>query len=207
MRSIRRMNNLLFILIILLFVTPAIYGSQIEFTVSAGENSNVKFTSVAPLEKIIGETNEIAGMLSLDPDNTGAAITGEFHVQMGSLKTGNKIRDKHMRDNHLHTETYPTSSFILKKITGFPEEILPKGKEFQFKMMGDYYLHGITKEIEVESSAIWHPEKAEIHARGSFEVLLSDFEIPRPQFLVMKLGENQEIELNIVARKIIKSEN
>lgn len=95
------------------------------FTIVQGSSANhVSFTSIAPLEEIVGKTSIVTGYVSL-PDGASPA-KGEVHVDLASLDTGLSLRNKHMRENHLETDKYPEAMFQLESMT-IPAGALPEG--------------------------------------------------------------------------------
>ncbi len=189
--------RLLIAIALVTFTIQQAKSAPFTFNIKPGEPNYVIFISKAPLETIKGRTDRITGTLTFDPDNlAGASAT--FEVDMASLDTGNKMRNGHMRENHLHTDKYPASEFVLKEV--IPGTALVSGKTVEFKIKGEFTLHGITKAIEPSVSATWNSDKREVEVVARFDVLLSDFEIPRPQFLVMKLDEKQDIEIHFTVK-------
>ena len=176
-----------------------ISAEYINYKITPGEPNMVKFTSDAPLETIVGETKQIEGSLYADPENLDDSTKAEFEVQMESIDTGNGIRNGHMRDNHLHTDEHPISKFVLKEIKGLSERKLTPGQPEKFTAVGDFTLHGVTREVQPEITAVWNPDQKSIDITAKFEVLLQDYEIPRPKFLFMKLDELQKVEVNFAA--------
>ena len=172
------------------------YAEPITFKVSPGEDNLIRFESKAPLETIVGTTNAVSGEITLDPADLTTGIKVVISVDAASLKTGNKIRDSHMRKNHLQTEQFPAIEFKIDAVVleGGVVDKLPRS----FTITGDFKLHGVTRTIQVPVEATYFESGAEkkVHVKGGFEVKLSDYEIARPQFLIMKLDEIQRIQLD-----------
>lgn len=169
------------------------YGETIRLEIKPGPPNLVTFVSQAPLETIVGKTNSISGWISFNPADLSQPVASDIVVNMATLDTDNKIRNGHMRDNHLHTDRYPTSRFQLKKIlvdSGMP---LPDGEPMKFSIQGEFTLHGVTRSIQPSVTATWKPTTKTLEVTAQFTVKLSDYQIPRPQFLVMKLDEEQKV--------------
>ncbi len=184
------------ILVILLIANTAI-SEPLTCKILQGKPNKVTFISKAPLETIKGVTDQISGTLNFDPADLSSA-TAMFEVQMATLDTDNKMRNGHMRDNHLHTDEYPSSKFVLGEI--IEQGALVSGETAEFKIKGEFTLHGVTKTIEPSISARWDKAKMELQVTAKFDVLLADYEIPRPKFLVMKLDERQAVEVKFTAK-------
>src|SRR5262249_19863863 len=81
------------------------------FEVRPGPDSKVVFVSKAPTETFEGKTNIMRGTLTLDPGAIGDTITVHLEVDLASLDTGKKMRNQHMREEHLETDKYPKAIF------------------------------------------------------------------------------------------------
>ncbi len=183
--------------ILLLFVmATAAHADPLTFKVSKGGGNLIKFESKAPLETITGVTDQVEGTITLDPQNLADGVSALIVVDAASLKTGNKIRDGHMRNNHLHTDKFPKITFAVGNVV--LEGALQNGAPRSFQVIGDFFLHGVTRTIAVPAQVTLVQTDAakKLRIQATFAVRLSDYEIPRPQFLVMKLDEVQNITVD-----------
>jgi polyisoprenoid-binding protein YceI len=194
-----KINTIAIFLLLSLLMFSIALAEPITLVVIEGKPNLVKFTSKAPLETIVGTTSKINGSLTFDPDNLNDVCSAELTVDMASLDTDNRIRNGHMRNNHLHTDKYPNSVFVMKGIGQSENIALLDGKEITFKINGDFTLHGVTRAIEPEITALLNAGNKTLEITARFDVHLQDYEIPRPQFLIMKLDEIQKIEINFTA--------
>ena len=204
----RQMNRVGLILFGAVMITVCLVASSfvarasagvMTFKITPGTPNEVKFTSKAPLETVVGKTDQISGTLSTDPDNIISSSAAQFEVQMATLRTGIGKRDSDMRNNHLHTDSIPTSSFTLESLEGISNGKLSNGSPVNFRAEGKFTLHGVTRNIEPDITAIWNAAEKSIKVTARFKVLLQDYAIPRPQFLFMKLSEEQLVEINFTA--------
>ena len=194
-----RLRQMMLFIAVGLLLVVSVRAEEFTFKVKPGKPNEVKFISKAPLETIEGITNDISGSVTVDPANADLKTAGEFEVQMATIDTDNSIRNGHMRDNHLQTDKYPTSSFEMKSIEGLDDGMLPDGKPVNFRIKGQFTLHGVTKEISPEITALWNSTNKSLKVTAKFNVLLQDYDIPRPQFLFMKLAVEQKVEINFTA--------
>jgi polyisoprenoid-binding protein YceI len=191
------MKRSLFLLVGLLCITISINAQPLTFSIQGGEGNQIRFESKAPLETIVGTTDQVSGSITVDPTNLEAGVSAAVVVDATSLKTGNKIRDGHMRDNHLHTDQYPDIQFKFDNLS--LKGSLSPNAPLKCQVTGDFSLHGVTKSITVPAEVTLKEMGAvkELHIVASFDIRLSDYEIPRPQFLIMKLDEVQRITVDI----------
>jgi len=193
--------------IIIVFIVAAIsQAGATTFTIAPGDPQNVTFHSRATIESFEGVTNQVTGQIRMDSDTVDSA-SATFTVEMGTLDTGIGVRNGHMRDNHLHTDRYPQATFTL---TSVKEPVkLEIGKPVSFTAVGDLSLHGVTKRIEVpvtvteltgEGASSDDNRATVLHITGGFPVSLSDFDIPRPQFLMMRVADMQQVTFEFWAK-------
>ncbi|MBC8366521.1 YceI family protein [bacterium] len=192
------MKTTLITLAILLVVGSA---SAEEFFIEAGEENSLTFYSKAPMESFEGSTDQIVGKVSADLADLSAGVLVEVQVDMASMDTGMKLRNKHMCENHLETEEFPQAVFRAERVLKAPSSPLLPGGNADFVLVGTMTLHGITREIEAPVSVrcIETDGQLSLQISSSFQITLSDYEIKRPKFLVLKLNETQDVEIKLTA--------
>jgi polyisoprenoid-binding protein YceI len=171
-----------------------------DYVVVPGKPNLVRFESQAPLESFDGKTSQVKGTLVLSPAAIGDSIEVHLEVDLASFDTGIEIRNKHMRENHLETAKHPHAVFRGGTVRKLSAPRLEPGAKITFEIAGVLDLHGVQKPLAaaVEVTAA---SGAELHVITRFDVKLSDFGIPRPKFLVMKLDEVQKVTVDLVARR------
>jgi polyisoprenoid-binding protein YceI len=173
-----------------------------DFVISPGEPNLVVFESKTPLETFQGRTRQVQGRLALDPEALGDSIDVVVEVELASLDTGLEIRNRHMRDNHLHTDRFPKAVFRGGGISGLDRQRLDPGERVSFTIHGTLDLHDVEHGMQAAVTMIYNVDDTgtwlDLIAR--FEVSLADYDIPRPSFLVMKLNDIQAVKVELVAR-------
>lgn len=189
-------------------LAAAALAEPIAFTVETGRKYNtVGFHSEATIESFDGKTNAVVGALSVDPaDLAGAAAS--FTVDLRELDTGLSMRNKHMRENHLHTDRFPTTSYTMTGLSEGSPTALTAGVATTLATVGDYDLHGVTKARPMDVEVVWYASGAEtptkskgpvLHVICRFDVALADHDIERPEFLFMKVAEEMQVEVDLWA--------
>lgn len=177
-----------------------------------GRNS-VTFKSTAPLEDIVGTSNQITGQLVFDPNNPNAGGYGELLVPVKTLKTGIPLRDEHLAGaDWLNADKNPNIEFKIREVKNVKEVKSTKdAKTFEVTAVGDFSLNGKTKQISVPARITYLKESEStkqrlpgdlLAARTTFEVALADFGITGPKGMNLigsKVGEKVEIDLSLVA--------
>ena len=181
-----------------ILVLAAIPLHAAEFMVKAGKPNQVVFVSKAAMETFDGKTDRIEGRIVLDPANVEDTVVVHLEVDLASLDTGIGKRDTHMRENHLETKKYPKAIFAGATVLGPKGAKLAAGQAVTFECEGDFTLHGVTKRLRVTVEVTLRDERT-LAFKTSFKVPLADYEIDRPKFLFMKLGEVQDVNVEGVA--------
>jgi polyisoprenoid-binding protein YceI len=96
-----------------------------------------------------GRFNKYEGKVWHDPaDPTKTKV--ELQIDAASIDTGNERRDAHLRNpDFFDVEKFPHLRFVSKKITG--------NATTGFKVTGDLTLHGVTKEVVLDSTDLSAP--------------------------------------------------
>ncbi|MDN3204565.1 YceI family protein [Algoriphagus sediminis] len=155
------------------------------------EEGKAVFLSEAPLSSFEGESDYLAGLIDLEQNLL------DFYLDLNTLETGIGLRDRHMRENYLETEEFPFAEFT-GKLDDVPS--LEMNQQMPVKAIGKFKIHGVEREIEVNGFLTWVSED-EINLEASFEVLLSDYEIPLPKLVFYELAENQKVTLTANLKK------
>jgi polyisoprenoid-binding protein YceI len=193
-----RLRILIFVLLV---IVPAAGTRAAVFSVKPGKDSKVVFTSKAPTETFQGKTDRMQGTLTLDPSAVGDSITVHLEVDLASLSTGKKLRDEHMREQHLETDKYPKAVFDGAAVLSPAGSKLEPGTKTPFQIEGTFALHGVSRRLRCPAEATFTPgaQGGSIAFRATFSVALPDYQIKRPEFLFLKLAEVQEVEVSGVA--------
>lgn len=177
-------------------VSSSVHAAQ--FVVKAGPPNKVVFTSKAATETFDGKTDRIEGRIVVDPASVEDTVLVRLEVDMASLDTGIGERDKHMRKNHLETDKYPKAVFEGATLAGPEGAALAQGKAVAFDCEGNFTLHGVTRRLRVTVEATLVDART-LAFKTSFKVPLADYNISRPKFLFLKLGEVQDVVVEGVA--------
>jgi len=183
--------------IVLLLAATAAVGA--EYRVEPGGGSQIVFESKAPMESFEGRTDRVRGRAVFDPEDLGAGFEAAFTVETASFDTGIGLRNTHMRENHLHTDRFPTAEFRLEKLHGAAPSRLAAGAAAVLDVEGVLDLHGVTRPLRTEVTLRLRDDGA-VEATAEFPVSLAAHDIPRPKFLMLKLADEQLVRATIVAR-------
>ena len=159
------------------------------------------FFSTTPLEDITGMSTDVWGTVSLDIEDVENTLKGEILISTASLKSGIDLRDEHISSaDWLDAERFPTISFKIKEVTGI-EKI--EDNKLKAKVLGEFTLHGVTKEVESEVTLVYLEENEMtkmrlpgdlLGVRARININLSDYGI---QHMVLDQKVSDEIKINV----------
>jgi polyisoprenoid-binding protein YceI len=182
------------------------------------KRDTVTFRSSAPLEDIVGTTNDVEGALVFDPDRPEAGFRGEFTVPVASLKTGIPLRDEHLRGPAwLSAGQHPSITFRIERARDF--ELVKEGpgfRTFDLTLDGQLTLHGKELPMVAPARVTFMAESEKTRARlpgdllagrASFSVRLADFGIEGMKGVVgQKVGEVIDVDVSLVASRASSGE-
>jgi polyisoprenoid-binding protein YceI len=178
----------------------------------AGRNT-ASFTSEAPLESIVGTSNQVSGHVTFDPADPTKGGKGVVKVPVASINTGIPLRDEHLRspgwldaEKHPHIRFEITSARDVKKVSS-------KGgaDTYDLTLVGTFHLHGKQKGMEIPAriSYLKESEKTKAFAPGdllrgtaSFEISLADFGVTGPkgmEIIGSKVSDSPSVQVHFTA--------
>lgn len=154
-----------------------------------------KFSSDAPLEKIVG-TADGGGDISLDPADP-ASVKGKLSMTVKSMKTGNDMRDDHLRGaDWLDAEKCPDITFEIATATVKSQKTEGDITEVELEVAGNFGLHCKTAPLTAPVTLKWKGDK--LKAETKFQVKLGDFDIKGREGVVgSKVGTTIEVETSL----------
>lgn len=168
------------------------------YVITAGSPNKVEFESKAPTETFTGKTDQVTGTVTLNPAALGDSIAVRVEADLASFKTGSGIRDRHMREEHLQTDRFPKAVFTATSLSDLSAPALTAGAQVTAIAHGEMELHGVKKALA--AAVVLSLQDGALHVVAHFPIALADYAIPRPQFLIMKLGETQKVTVDVIAR-------
>jgi polyisoprenoid-binding protein YceI len=161
-----------------------------EYHVDKSASNEVKFISDAPIEDFEGVTNQIDGYLYFEDGDFLKNSQLYFEVDLNSLDTGIGLRNRHMRENYLHTDKYPITYYKSKIV----KSDTVTNTEFKVVTEGTIFIHGVNQPLIVEATMIQQDKR--FNVKCQFKVKLSDFNIEIPSIMFYKINETIDLRLN-----------
>ncbi len=146
-----------------------------------------------------GTTNQVSGTLTFD-DQTGLFQEGQIQVQLASIDSKNGVRDGRMRNEFLQTDQYPTATYVIRSLEGFPDFAAWKlwGTKQRGTINGDLTIRNITRPVSFTGEAIYTGRGLTIQATGSIK--MTDFMITLPSLLFVTVADTVGLDLTAVAK-------
>lgn len=171
----------------------------------------VTFTSEAPLEDIVGLSNDVDGYIVYDNNSPRRGLRGHLEVPVASLDTGIELRNEHLQsDLWLDADQYPKITF---NIVGTQDvrriKYTTSAQTYEMTLVGPLTCHGRTVRLVVPARVTFLRQTNEtktkmegnlIAIRASFEVELDDLEITGPpgqDVIGTKVGETIKVDVSV----------
>lgn len=192
-------------IIAVLFLVAITLNAQ-TFNASGDNRNQATFESNAPLEDIVGVSNEVEAAAMINPADLSHAM-GKVSVNLNVLKTGIDLRDEHLRgEMWLNTAKFPNAEFKLNSISGATS--LTDSKATDVKLHGTFTVHGVSKDLIADGQLTYFKEsectKAKmagnlLKVKANFEIKLGDYGVMIPEMVVGKLDENIKVSVAFIA--------
>jgi hypothetical protein len=169
----------------------------------------VQFRTTAPLEEIVGTTNELTGQVRLDlAAIRGAATQATFVVDITTITTGIEMRDGAVH-KALGAPASRTASFKVTRIKTASVDALTPNVPVQVTAEGSFEMHGIAKAMDVPATLTYVPKGGPfsqmrpgnfVRITSEFDIKLEDFKVDRRgPILVLQVGETAHVTLSAMA--------
>lgn len=189
-------------------------GSKLYSVNNAVGTNGVQFISDAPMEKITGTADGVAGSFALDAANL-EVTTGRIEVQVVSMKTANSKRDGHMYSKMwLNASAHPLITFDVKSLTDV--NIVSKdGRNIITAIaIGTFTCHGVTKPSSADIALTYIQASPETQKRAGgnlvmiearFVVALADHQIiGQAEIIGKSVGDSIAVRAQLFANSLDK---
>jgi polyisoprenoid-binding protein YceI len=185
--------------LIFIFFIPVILLSE-EWQVKKSKDNLVKFTSSTPVLDFDGITSNIDGYIYWE----GEEIFGKkneiyFEVDLNSVETGIGKRDRDMREDVLHTDKWPKTSYRgeIQSYTLLEND----STKYKVVSFGKMFLHGQERELTVNADIEIKNDLMNITC--DYSVFLKNFNIEAPSLLAfIKVADEIKLHLNFQLIKV-----
>ena len=157
----------------------------------AGYRVNKTWTIGGSTEEVVGRTSRVGGALVIAGDRLTAA---NVVIDMGSIDSGNLIRDAAFRQDILQTGPNPDARFDLTSAIDISSRPSP-GEGFAARATGRLRIRGVTRDVGLDLQA--RQIGRSIQVVGSLELTFADFGIPSPSFALATVADRGTMEFSV----------
>jgi polyisoprenoid-binding protein YceI len=189
---------------------PEPAGGVLQFTVDdAWGRDTVQFKTTAPMEDIIGTTNQVTGFLKADPKNlTGPGTAAHLEVNLASFKTGIEMRNGAVA-KALGAAKNPAAVFNVERIKSASVNGLEPNAPVDIVAEGTFELKGVRKKIEVPARITYVPRGGPfsqmrpgnfLRLTAQFDFKLADYDVDRNgPVLPLQVGDTAHVIVAVLA--------
>ena len=178
-----------------LLTAAAVFADSRTYQIAPGGKNVAEFHAEDSYDAFDGRTSNVSGSIVADPANPSAA-TVEVTVDMASLDTGNRLRNREMKELYLDTKDHPKAKFKSVSVAA-PDAIAPN-QPVEIKVTGDFTLHGVTRRITIPVRVVLIPD-GRIHATSMFSVKMPEFGINVPKNILVTVNDEVPVRLDVWA--------
>jgi carboxymethylenebutenolidase len=145
----------------------------------------------------VGETSNMSGSITFNADGTVQPENSVITVNLQTLQSDEDRRDNFIKENTLQTNTFPTTEFVVKEISGLPWP-LPESGEASFQMSGDMTVRDVTHPVTWDTVAQFSPDS--VTAQATSDITFEQFGMDKPSlFFILSVDDNIRMELDVAA--------
>ena len=162
-----------------LFWVVALEGSAQKYV---AEKSSITFFSDALIEDIKATNVKASSLLDIQTSDI------VFSVPIREFQFHKKLMQEHFNEKYMESDKYPKATFS-GKLLNF--DASQKSSQ-SVKATGKLTIHGVTKEVEIEGTAI---AGTKITLESKFMLKLTDYKVEIPQLMFQNIAEEVEVTL------------
>jgi polyisoprenoid-binding protein YceI len=102
---------------------------------------------------VVGTTDQVAGQIALDPDDTSTAQIGTILIDARTLATDDSARNQALRNFILNSNEYEYITFTPTTISGLPDS-LAVGQTYPFQISGDLTIPSVPFVARVDNQVV-----------------------------------------------------
>ena len=147
----------------------------------------------------VGVTESVDGFFIFGPDHTILTPRSRLAVDLRTLASDKARRDQFLGRRTLETKLYPFAVFIPRETRDLPLPLPVEGK-FNFKLIGDLTIHGVSSEVVWDATATFAGD--EIAGQATTEFPFDKFNLTPPRVrLVLSVEDRIRLRLDFRFKK------
>lgn len=153
---------------------------------------------------VVGTTQQVAGDVIVNYTDPAASQMGTIAINARTLKTDNEFRDQSIRGQILKSSQadFEFIEFVPTELIGLPNAPASVGDTFEFQIVGDLTVTGVTREVTFDATVTLTAEDR-IEGLATTEILYPDFGISiNAPPNVTGISDNVILEIEFVATQV-----
>ncbi len=178
-------------------------GSTVVFKIDPSQSkvtytvNETLFNQNNRINTAIGATNVVNGQITANLADPAASTLGPITVDVSQFTSDSRQRDNMIRRNFLQSSTYPTATFVCKKLVGMPASYT-EGASYTFQATGDLTVKTTTQPVTFTITA--KLQNKTLTGEATTNVLMSQFGVGPISLLGMLQTQDQvKITFDFVA--------
>lgn len=159
-----------------------------------------KYGIAAGRQNTMGSTQAIEGQFALNWDDLSSPLgDNQFTVDLSTLTSDQRLRDKWLRENGPKFADFPTATFVAERLENAPTSYT-EGEEVSFQMVGQLTVHEVSQPTTFDVTATLSGDTVKGVAQTT--KLLTDFGIEPPNFVnTLTVQDEFQIRVEFTARE------
>lgn len=176
----------------------------LTFVVSSGSKATVRVNEQladrsTPNDAVL-TTSAFSGEFVLLPDGTFDPRS-KITVDLRTLQSDNRLRDRFIRDNTLETDRFPDAELVPTRTTGLALPLAASGT-FSFVLEGRMTVHGVQKDLRFDVTAERRGADLTATAKVTPNMKFGDFGMTQPRVLsVLSIADDIHLEVELIAKQ------
>ncbi|HEY1906354.1 MAG TPA: YceI family protein [Myxococcaceae bacterium] len=175
--------------LLLLALLPGLAAAEPRTWTLQKGTGRARFRVEAPLDAIEGSSSGLTGELRFDEARWSEG-SGKIRIALSGFTTGLSLRDEDLRDQFFQVDRFPEALLTITRLERTSQGVLAPGREGQADAVGTLSLHGKDQAVRIPVWVLLTEQAGhrDLQITGNFEVPFTEYGIPRPARLFLKLG-------------------
>lgn len=181
-------------------LTFMLFGIPCEAATYQVVRAEITFQAETTTGDFKGRTESVRGQVHYN-EEAHYFDDGELIVEAASFKTGIGMRDKHLREDFLHTEEYPVIQLRLRRPAEDALPIVPHklDKGATGEILGVLRIKGRDKRFRA-TFLVEGADDTLLQVTSVFPIVITDFDIPQPRFAFVKMDTTVQVTVTLNLR-------
>jgi len=156
-----------------------------------------KLASLPLSSNAVGKTRAVSGDIFLTREGLAAEQPSSFKVDLRTLASDEGRRDNYIKQNTLHTDTFPFAEFLIDEVQGFPADYA-EGEEVALALTGRMTIRETQLPLTFQVKARQAGDALTAVADTQFK--MTDFGLDPPQLGFVSVEDGVQLQVVLKAQ-------